>query len=67
MDELIANLEASAPPFNDHVTVSSAVNVWTVVWFSLTVFVLVAAPALPVFPCINGFVSSTFVTVTVTV
>ena len=67
MEESIENLDASAPPFNDQVTVSSAVNVRTVVWFSLTVLVLVAAPALPVLPWIKGFVSSTLVTETVTV
>ena len=35
--------------------------------FSAIDFALVAAPALPVLPVINGFVSSTSVTVTVTV
>ena len=47
MDELIANLEASAPLFNDHVTVSSAVNVWTVVVFSFIDLEKVVLPDSP--------------------
>ena len=41
---LILNLEASAPPFNDQVTVSLASKVLTAVAFSLIDTVLVDAP-----------------------
>ena len=47
MEELIANLEASAPPFNDQVTVSLAVNVWTVVVFSFIDLEKVVLPDSP--------------------
>ena len=48
-------------------TVSLAVNVWTVVWFSLTETELVLEPAPPDDPVMRGFVSSRSVTETVTV
>ena len=47
MDELIENLEASAPPFNDQVTVSSAVNVCTAVVFSFIDLEKVVLPDSP--------------------
>ena len=47
MEELIANLEASAPPFNDQVTVSLAVNVWTAVVFSFIDLEKVVLPDSP--------------------
>ena len=34
VEEFIANKAESSPPFNDQVTVSSVVYVWTVVVFS---------------------------------
>ena len=61
-DELIANLDASAPPFNDQVTVSFASKVLTAVPFSLIDTVLVDAPAsLPDGPVIVGDVLSAVV------
>ena len=58
VEEFILNLEASAPPFKDQVTVSFAENVWTVVEFSLIDLELEDAPALPVGPVIFGRVES---------
>ena len=61
------NLEASAPPLRDQVTVSLAEKVWIAVVFSLIDFVLVASPALPDGPVMDGEISSTSVTETVRV
>ena len=47
MDELIENLAASAPPFKDQVTVSSAVNVCTAVVFSFIDLEKVVLPDSP--------------------
>ena len=52
VEELMVNLDASTPPFNDQVTVSLAVNPWTPVIFSFIDLVLVASPALPDEPVI---------------
>ena len=67
VEELIVNNEASVPPFNDQVTVSSAVKVFTVETFSLIDTDEVASPSVPEGPLINGFVSSTSLTETVRV
>ena len=64
---VMANLEASAPPLRDHVTVSFAVKVCTAVVFSLIDFELFESPALPDGPVIDGEVSSTLLTETVSV
>ena len=40
VEESILNLEASAPPFKDHVAFSVAENVWTALLFSTIDFVL---------------------------
>ena len=64
---LIANLEASAPPLRDQVTVSLAVKVWIAVVFSLMDLLLVASPALPDGPVIFAPSSSTSTTAMVTV
>ena len=58
------NFEASAPPFKDHVTVSSAENVWTAVKFSFTSLELDEEPAPPEGPVIVGAISSIFTIVT---
>ena len=47
VDELIENLDASAPPFNDQVTVSLEVNVCTAVVFSLIDLANVVLPDSP--------------------
>ena len=59
MEELILNFATSAPPFKDQLTVSLAVNVWTVVVFS---FIDLAKVVLPDSPA-----SMILETVTVTV
>ena len=58
-EELISNSDTSAPPFNDQVTVSFAVNPWTPVTFSCIDLALVALPAPPDDPVIWAGVSST--------
>ena len=67
MEELISNKAESSPPFNDQVTVSSALKVFTVETFSLMDTDEVASPSVPEGPLINGFVSSTSLTETVRV
>ena len=67
MEEFIENLAWSSPPLIDQVTVSSAENVWIVVVFSLIDLVLLPAPAFPDGPVIDGAISSTSATVTVTI
>ena len=47
VEELILNFATSAPPFNDQVTVSLAVNVWTVVVFSFIDLEKVVLPDSP--------------------
>ena len=64
--ELIEKNVGSFPPLMDQVTVSLAVKVWTVVVFSLIVFRLVSAPALPEGPVINGAVVSSLTSAMVT-
>ena len=58
MDELIENKVASAPPFNDQVTVSLAENVSILIIFSLIVFMLVEDPDPPEGPIIIGLTVS---------
>ena len=67
VEEFIANKAESSPPFNDQVTVSSAVKVFTVETFSLIDIDEVASPSIPDGPLINGLVSSTSLTETVRV
>ena len=52
------NLEASAPPFNDQVTVLLAEKVWTVVEFSLIDLELVEEPDPPDGPVMVTSLSS---------
>ena len=54
VEELMLNLGASAPPFNDQVTSSSALKVWTVVCPSSIDLLLVKLPACPLGPLITG-------------
>ena len=65
VEEFILNLETSAPPIKDQVTVSVAENVWTVVEFSLIDLELEEEPAPPEGPVIVGAISSRFETFTV--
>jgi len=64
---LISNKAESSPPFNDQLTVSSAVKVFTVETFSLMDTDEVASPSVPEGPLINGLVSSISLTETVRV
>ena len=59
VEESILNLEASAPPFKDQVTVLSAENVWIEDEFSLIDLELEFAPEPPEGPVIFGAFSST--------
>ena len=54
VEEFISNLEASTPPFNDQVTDSSALKVWTVVDPSSIDLVLDEFPAEPLGPVMTG-------------
>ena len=55
VEEFISNLEASAPPFNDQVTDSSALKIWTEVVVSSSIdLILVEFPAKPLGPVITG-------------
>ena len=54
VEEFISNLEASAPPFIDQVTDSSALKVWTAVDPSSIDLALVELPAWPLGPVITG-------------
>ena len=56
------NLEASAPPLRDQVTVSLAVKVWIAVVFSLIDLEDDESPALPEGPVMDAEVSSTSLT-----
>ena len=67
MELLIENLDASAPPLRDQVTVSLAVKVWIAVVFSLIDLLLVESPALPEGPVMDGSISSISATETVRV
>ena len=54
VEEFISNLDASAPPFNDQVTDSSALKIWTALVPSSIDFELVEFPAEPLGPVITG-------------
>ena len=65
VEEFMLNFEASAPPFKDQVTFSSAEKVWTNFKFSSIDLELDEDPEPPLGPLIFGEISSTSFTLTV--